>query len=150
MLRPGSHRGARFPRQSWRILFSFITGAFLGVGVAALPSIGLYLLLAGVVLGIVGAFWVRGQDTWALLVGFGAVPSLLITWALLTLPPACAPTESFMPMYTHHGMGGMGSAYSCSGPVPAAYYALLITFVVIALVGLAWPLIQNARTRYSA
>ena len=110
-----------------RVLFWLLTGTVLGVGVAGLASIGLFLLPVGLVLLVVGLVWLRGRELWALPIGFGLLPALLVARTLLTLPPPCPAQGLSVPP-------GGGSA-SCSGPIPALYYQFVAGFAIIAVVG---------------
>jgi hypothetical protein len=108
-------------------VFWLLTGTVLGVGVAALPSIGIFLLPAGLILLVVGMIWLRGRELWALPIGIGLLPALLIARTLLTLPPPCPSGELTIPP-------GQTSV-SCSGPISALVYQLLAGFVLIAVLG---------------
>jgi hypothetical protein len=63
-----------------RLLYWFIAGAFLGIGLGGIASIGLPFLLVSVPMLIYGLSWLGGRDFWAALIGFGALPVLLIVY----------------------------------------------------------------------
>jgi hypothetical protein len=128
------------------VIYWALTGTALGMSLAALPSIGLFLLPIGLALLVLGAFRFWGRAAWAALFGFGALPAALITNTIVTAPPPCS-TASL----TSHG-----SSVSCSGPIPEVYYVMVAGFTLIALVGVVgfvWaasrrrrPAIQNSPT----
>lgn len=126
----------------WRALYWAVIGALLGVGIIAILSIGVFLWLAAGVLLLVllVAFGrERWRGAWAVVVGFGAGPALILLYDIITAPPLCPP-------------GGMilqpGQTYAvCGGPLPQAYYVLALGFGAIAVVGIALPLLGRWRRR---
>lgn len=125
--------------RGWRIGYWFVTGTVLGVGLAALPSIGIILLPVGMVLVVVGALRVGARGLWALAVGFGALPAALVTWTIVSAPPPC-PANGALAART-------GQVMSCSGPIPTTYYVLAAGFGVIALAGIVWGVVQGRARR---
>jgi hypothetical protein len=122
-----------------RVVYWFVAGTLVGVGFAAAPSIGIFLLPVGLVLIVFVAIRRSGGDVWALLVGFGLTPAILIARAIITSPPPC-PANGVI---TTHG----GQTVSCSGPIPQLQYYLVGGFALVALVGLAWGVVQWLRIR---
>lgn len=61
-----------------RAIYWAITGALIGVGMIAILSIGIFLLVASVPLLVIGAMrgWLR--ELWAAVVGFGVAPMLIL------------------------------------------------------------------------
>jgi hypothetical protein len=125
-----------------RTVYWFVAGTLLGVGIAALPSIGLFLLPVGLALAVAGVWIAGGRGLWALPVGFGALPALLIARTISTAPPPCPPGG----ITAHPG----GMPVSCSGPIPAAYYVFVAGFAAIALAGVVWGLVVALRARRRA
>ncbi len=132
-----------------RVLYWLLTGALIGFGVVSLPSIGMFVLLLGLILVGFGAFRVGGAGLWAALVGFGALPAAILVWDVTSAPWAC-----MIP-------GGGGSAlpnvnYFTCVDTPfgtlTTYHVMALVFGVIALVGLIWPLLHRllGRTRGAA
>jgi hypothetical protein len=103
----------------WRALYWFVTGTLLGTGVAALPSIGIFLIPLGVILVIFGAIRIGARGLWALLVGIGLFPAILVGNTI-----ASAQNEPN------------------SGPIPALYYQLVWGFRLIAAAGVVWAIVQ--------
>jgi hypothetical protein len=98
--------------RGWRMAYWFLAGTLLGVGVAALPSIGIFLLPIGLILLVVGLIRYRGREIWALPVGVGMLPAILVEHTILTIPSACSP----------NGLTAQDGNASCSGPIPELYY----------------------------
>jgi hypothetical protein len=125
-----------------RTLYWLLTGALIGFGVIAAASIGIPFFLLGVVLVVVGALRVGGAGLWAALVGFGGLPASILVWDLTSAPWACmSPTGGELPN-VHY--------FTCVdtflGPL-TTYHVMAFGFGVIALVGLAWPLLHRLWTR---
>jgi hypothetical protein len=74
---------------AWRLVYWLITGALLGLGLAQWlgVSLGVILLPIGLVLLIIGLFAVRGPEMVAGVVGFGALPTLLFVYVIVSFPP---------------------------------------------------------------
>jgi hypothetical protein len=111
------------------ILYWLITGALLGIGLISILSIGLPLLLTGLILLIAGLIRLRVRNLWALLVGFGGLPALVLILDIITAPPRCTGQPLMVPP-------GGGSA-SC-GFIPTSYYVFAVVFGLITLAGFAW------------
>jgi hypothetical protein len=71
---------------AWRLVYWLITGALLGLGLAQWLSVslGVFGLPIGLVLLIIGLFALRGRE---LVVGFGALPTLLFVYVIDSFPP---------------------------------------------------------------
>lgn len=102
-----------------RALYWFVAGALLGVGVIAILSIGVLLLLAGLIMVVIGAIRFGARGLWAGLIGFGLVPMLILLNDL---------QQPIQPASTAH-----------------AYQMLAIIFGAIALLGLVWGLVAALR-----
>src|SRR6266446_3236840 len=102
------------------ILYWLITGALLGIGLISILSIGL-----------------RVRNLWALLVGFGGLPALVLILDIITAPPRCTGQPLMVPP-------GGGSA-SC-GFIPTSYYVFAVVFGLITLAGFAWLWVQQRRS----
>ncbi len=74
---------------AWRLVYWFITGALLGLGLSQWlgVSLGVFGLPIGLVLLIIGLFAMRGPELVAGVVGFGALPTLLFVYAIVSFPP---------------------------------------------------------------
>ena len=126
-----------------RTLYWLLTGACLGFGVIAILSIGIFFLAAGLILLVVGAIRFRGKSLWAALVGFGGAPALLLIWDVVSGPWGCITPGG--------GDSQPGvSYYTCVetpvGQLPS-YHVMAFGFGVIALAGLAWPLLRRLGAR---
>jgi hypothetical protein len=75
--------------RAWRLLYWFITGALLGLGLTQFAglSLGVLALPIGVVLLIIGLFAARGRELVAGVVGLGALPTLLFVDVIVSFPP---------------------------------------------------------------
>ena len=101
-----------------------LAGALIGFGLIAILSIGFPFLLVGCGLVIYGIIRFRFRGFWAFLVGFGALPALILAAQLVGSPlPPCTGTSR-------------GDCY------PPAYSTLAIFFGGIALLGGVWPLLR--------
>jgi hypothetical protein len=125
-----------------RTLYWLLTGALIGFGVIAILSAGFPFLLLGLILVVFGAIRLGGAGLWAALVGFGGLPALILMWDVTSAPWACAPTTG--------GTLPNVSYYTCVdtflGPL-TTYHVLAFGFGIIALVGLAWPLLHRRSMR---
>ena len=74
---------------AWRLVYWLITGALLGLGLAQFAglSLGVILFPIGLVLLIIGLFALRGRELVAGVVGFGALPTLLFVYVIVSFPP---------------------------------------------------------------
>jgi hypothetical protein len=111
----------------WRAFYWFVTGTLLGTGVAGLPSIGIFLLPLGVILVIFGTIRVDASGLWALPMGFGALPAILV-----------------------HNTIVFAENQPNSGPIPASFYLLQWGFLLIAAAGVVWALVQAVVSRRGA
>ncbi|MGZ3637779.1 MAG: hypothetical protein ACXVCX_08070, partial [Ktedonobacterales bacterium] len=75
--------------RAWRLVYWFITGALLGLGLAQFAglSLGVILFPIGLILLIIGLFTLRGRELVAGVVGFGALPTLLLVYVIVSFPP---------------------------------------------------------------
>jgi hypothetical protein len=106
-----------------RMLYWLLTGALIGFGVIAILSLGFPFLLLGL-----------------LLVGFGGLPPVILVWDVTSAPWACASGDA-LPNVKY---------YSCVDTVfgtLTTFHVLAFGFGVIALVGLAWPLLSRLLMR---
>jgi hypothetical protein len=133
--------------RAWRILYWFVAGMLIGVGLITIPVIGWFILVpAGLILTIMRLARLGRDGVWALAVGFGTLPvvlsvrAILIAQAELAGVPPCPSSQAVAPA------PGVPSG-TCGGPIPTVWYVFLAGYAVIALAGLAWPLIQLARRR---
>lgn len=127
-----------------RTLYWLLTGACLGFGVIAILSIGIFFLAAGVILLVVGALRLGGNGLWAALVGFGGAPALLLLWDVTSGPWGCD-----TPGGGTSSQPGV-SYYTCvQTPIGqlTSYHVMALGFGVIALAGLAWPLLRRLGSR---
>jgi hypothetical protein len=135
-----------------RLAYWLVTGALLGFGLLGILTIGVPILLVGVALVIFGAIRLGGSGLWAAVVGFGSIPALVLLYDITSAPWACLPaggrvtTPSSQPY-------AVGSYYTCVdtpvGPL-TIYHVLAIGFGIIALVGIAWPLLRQIFRRGGA
>jgi hypothetical protein len=75
--------------RAWRLVYWLIAGALLGLGLTQFAglSLGVILLPIGLVLLIIGLFAARGRELVAGVVGFGAFPTLLFVYVIVSFPP---------------------------------------------------------------
>ena len=75
--------------RAWRLVYWLITGALLGLGFSQYlgVSLGVFGLPIGLVLLIIGLFAARGPEMVAGVVGFGALPTLLFVYVIVSFPP---------------------------------------------------------------
>lgn len=125
-----------------RILYWLLAGALIGFGVIAILSIGSPFILLGMILVIFGAIRLGGAGVWAALVGFGGVPAGILIWDVASAPWACmSPTGGALPNVNY---------YTCVDTflgTLTTYHVMAFGFGVIALVGLAWPLLHQLLSR---
>jgi hypothetical protein len=122
-----------------RPAYWLLTGALVGFGLIAILSIGAPFLLVGLLLLIFGAIRLGGAGLWAAVVGFGIVPALILLYDVTSAPWAClsagqATSEPNTSYYTCFN--------TPVGPL-TTYHILAVSFGIIALVGLGWPLLQQ-------
>lgn len=104
-----------------RVLYWFLAGALLGVGVIAILSIGVFLLVAGLTLVVIGAIRLGRREVWAGVVGFGLVPAMILQGDL------------------------SGSASIEPASTAQMYQLLAVISGAITLLGLIWGLIAALR-----
>src|SRR5262245_42032985 len=105
----------------WRAVYWFVTGTVLGLGIGGLPSIGIFLLPLGLTLVIFGAIRLGARGLWALPIGFGALPAILVSRTIV-----------------------FAENQPNSSPIPALFYQLQWGFILIAAAGVVWALVQAA------
>jgi hypothetical protein len=111
-----------------------LAGALLGVGVIAILSIGVALLLLGVILAAIAAWLSWGRGLWAILIGFGLAPAAFLVFDIVTAPPPC-PTQ---PVVITSG------SYTCAD-IPPSYADMAVGFLAVALIGALIPLASRLR-----
>lgn len=124
-----------------RTLYWLFVGVLLGIGLIAILGIGIFLLIPGIALLIFGAARFRGRGLWAVLVGFGAAPALLLLWDVSSGPWACQPANHtyVSPTLPPGASYTSPSFYSCvSTPLGqlTTYHVMAAGFGAIALFGL--------------
>jgi hypothetical protein len=120
-----------------------LTGALMGFGVIASLSIGFPFLVLGLILVIVGlivgALRRRITGFWAVLVGFGGLPALILLWDVTSAPWACLPAGGG---FSQPNVNYYTCVDTAVGPL-TTYHIIAFGFSVIALLGLAWPLVHH-------
>jgi hypothetical protein len=122
-----------------RTLYWLLTGALIGFGFIASLSIGFPFLILGLILLTVGAIRLGGARLWAGLVGFGGLPALILLWDVTSAPWACQPHNGELPLPNVN-------YYTCVDTFAGmltTYHVLACGFGLIALAGLAWPLLYR-------
>lgn len=122
-----------------RILYWLLTGACLGFGLIAILSIGIVFLLVGLILLVVGALRLGGRGIWAALIGFGAVPAAILIWDVVSAPWGCITPGGAT---SRTGVNYFNCMQTPVGQL-TSYHVMAAGFVVIALAGLAWPLLMR-------
>ena len=122
-----------------RMLYWLLTGAVIGFGVIAILSIGLPFVILGLLLVAFGAVRLGIREIWAAVVGLGGLPAAILLWDVTSGPWLCET----------QGGGSTSlpnvSYYTCvDTPVGllTTYQVLAFWFGVVALLGLAWPLLS--------
>lgn len=121
-----------------RTLYWLLTGALIGFGCIAILSIGFPFIILGLILFIIGAIRLGGRGLWAALVGLGGLPALILLWDVTSAPWACLPGTGELALPNVHNY------YVCvdtSAGRLTSYQVLAFGFGLIALAGLAWPLL---------
>ncbi len=113
-----------------------VSGGLIGFGLIALWSIGFFVLLVGIGLGIylVGRFGF--DDFWAAVTGFGIVPASVLLYDIRSASPSCGAASSIGPDQT--------GSISCS-TVPNSYVVMAAVFGCIALLGIASYVLKQRR-----
>jgi hypothetical protein len=78
-----------------RLVYWLVTGAVLGLGVVTYTGLGRILLPVGVLLLVIGLFFMRGHEARASVFGFGALPETAFINALLNGAPTTGATGQF-------------------------------------------------------
>jgi hypothetical protein len=135
-----------------RTRYWLLTGAVIGFGVIAILSIGLPFLVLGLAMVAFGIVRMGIRGLWAVVVGVGVLPAAILLWDVSSGPWACEPQSGVVNIVSTSAGGG--SYYPCvQTPIGTltTYHVMAFWFGVIALLGLAWPLvgllIQRARGR---
>lgn len=119
---------------SWRsgplpILYCLLTGALLGLGTISIFTVGWTLLMLGLALAIYGILQLGPRHAWALAVGCGALPALVLAFDLVWPAPLCSVSgPAVIPFWV-----------MCDGAErdDQALGITALVFAAIALVGLA-------------
>lgn len=119
-----------------QLFYWLLAGALTGLGMIAILSIGFPFLLVGCALMIYGIILFRFKGFWAFLVGFGALPALLLAAQLVGSPMStCTVTSTGLSYQSPPDT-------TSSGCYPPSYYTLAIFFGCTALLGGVWPLLR--------
>lgn len=127
----------------WPIVFWLVIGGMLGFGMLGILSIGMPFLFAGLVLAVVGAVRFRTNGLWALLVGFGVVPTVILIYDLVhVLPAYCAPNAA-----TLTGLSATDAARVCADmpSTRGTFTAMAVLYTAIALAGAGWAAYKHQR-----
>ncbi len=124
-----------------RTLYWLLTGALIGFGCIAILSIGFPFLVLGLILLPVGAVRLGGRGLWAALVDLGGLPALILIRDLTRMPWACLPGNGELPL---PNVGYFICVDTFAGQL-TTYDVLAFGFGVIAVAGLAWPLLSRIR-----
>jgi hypothetical protein len=122
-----------------RVLLWLLAGALIGFGALVF---GVPVLIVGLLLVIVGALLLGNAGLWAALVGFGGLPAGILIWDVTSAPWACSPSGGTTVPNLNY--------YTCVDTIfgrLTTYHVWAFGFGLIALVGLAWPLLHRAVTR---
>jgi hypothetical protein len=122
-----------------RTLYWLLTGALIGFGCIAILSIGFPFLVLGLILLPVGAIRLGGRGLWAALVGLGGLPALIRIRDLTRMPWACLPGNGELSL---PNVGYFTCVDTFAGRL-TTYHVLAFGFGVIAVAGLAWPLLSR-------
>lgn len=128
---------------SGRVLYWLLTGACFGFGVIAILSIGIFFLVAGMILLVVGAIRLGGRELWAALIGFGVLPAAILLWDVLSTPWGCI-TPGVATSRT--GVNYFNCVQTPVGLL-TSYHVMAAGFIVLALAGVAWGLLARALRR---
>jgi len=132
-------------RERTSVLCWAVGGSLAGFGLIGILSVGFPFLLAGLAMIVFTILKVGARGAWAGVVGFGAVPALVllahIAADLLTADWSCSSVS-----WGNSGYG-WGSApgeesITCT-TIPGSYIVLLVIFGSIASLGAAWRLLQG-------
>jgi hypothetical protein len=98
-----------------------------------------YLLMIPIAMGIVGVLLAGLRNVWALLIGFGGLPALVLTWNLLTdalrINWSCSGI-SFGNVQTGYGYAGPDGEQVICETIPAQFIVMAAVFWGITFSGL--------------
>jgi hypothetical protein len=114
-----------------RVAYWGIAGGLIGLGIIGILSIGIFLIVAGLLMVLFGLLRLGPRHLWAALIGSGALPALVLAYDVLTAPPLCPAGTISVPYGSH--------AVICGGPT-TGFMQLALIFGGIALLGVLWPL----------
>jgi hypothetical protein len=117
-------------------LYWFTCGALIGLGLAGIFSVGLPLIVLGVVFLLYEVRKVGDKYLWAVVVGFGVAPASLMLSTYLT-SNLCPPGGNSLAVTV-----GPGESFSCSY-FPDSYLYDIGIFGAVALIGLGWGLYRR-------
>ncbi len=120
-----------------------ITGTLIGTSFLGILSFGFPFVILGVILAAVGVIWMRGEEWWTALVGFGGVPAVFLLLAVTSRPWACISG----PVTGAHPNVGYYDCVETPIGLLTTYHVMAIVFGAIALAGLAWALVRALVTR---
>ncbi len=99
-----------------------------------------YLLMIPIALGVIGALLAGLRDLWALLIGFGGLPALVLTWNLLTdalrINWSCS-SISFGNVQTGYGYSGPNGEQVICETIPGQFIVMAAVFWGITFFGFA-------------
>lgn len=121
-----------------------LTGGLVSFGLLGILSIGWPFLLVGCGMLIYALIRRRFSGFWAFLVGFGALPALIlaIQFAMTPLPTCTVTPTGISYQTTQSSPGTTGGCY------PPDYYTLVVFFGAMALLGVIWPLLRGFLRRF--
>ena len=117
-------------------LYWFACGALIGLGLASIFSVGLLLIVLGVVFLLYEVRKAGNKNLWVVAVGFGVAPASLMLSRYLT-SNLCQPGPNGLSVIV-----GPGESFSCSG-FPDGYLYYVAIFGAVALIGLSWGLFRR-------
>jgi hypothetical protein len=117
-------------------LYWFTCGALIGLGLATVFSVGLLLVVLGVVFLVYEVRKVGTKGLWGVVIGFGVAPAALMLSRYLT-SNLCPPGADGISMTV-----GPGEAFRCSG-FPDGYLYYVAMFGVVALIGVGCGLYRR-------
>lgn len=130
-------------RQRWQILYWFITGGLIGLGIISFDILFLAgpCLLVGLSLGTFGIIRWGTNRLWIAFLGLGILPALFLMNDIISASPLCTPRGLTIPPNAPSGM-----MVTC-GTIPPTYYILLACFGGVALVRGIWPILRRLMWR---
>lgn len=115
------------------IVYWFVAGALVGLGLILFYSVGLLLLLAGIAIALYSFKKVGVDHFWALLTGMGLVPAALLLFPYITAL-SCPPDGAV-------SVSASGKIVSCTSFAPGYLYVAAV-FGALALIGIVWGLVK--------